>query len=139
MIVIDTNVLSEVTKPKPSTAVLDWLARQDRAAMFTTTITQAEILYSLERLPDSKRKQSLAQAINAMFAEDFEGHVLNFDQPAAAAYARLLHLRKTQGLSSSQSDTMIAAIALSIGAAVATRNISDFQTAGLAVINPWEG
>ena len=107
--------------------------------MFTTTITQAEILYSLERLPDSKRKQSLAQAINAMFAEDFEGHVLNFDQPAAAAYARLLHLRKTQGLSSSQSDTMIAAIALSIGAAVATRNISDFQTAGLAVINPWEG
>ena len=138
MIVLDTNVLSEVVKPQPARSVLDWLARQDRSALFTTTITQAEMLYGLERLPDGRRKQALDQAVNAMFAEDFEGHVLNFDQHAAAAYARLHHQRKTLGLSTSQSDTMIAAIAHSIGAAVATRNIADFQTAGVAVINPWE-
>ena len=138
MIVLDTNVLSEVVKPQPSPAVLKWFAKQDRATLFTTTITQAEMLYGLERLPDGKRKQFLVQAVNGMFAEDFEGHVLNFDSPAAAAYARLLHLRKSNGLSTAQSDLMIAAIALSIGAAVATRNLTDFQAAGLAVINPWD-
>ncbi len=138
MIVLDTNVLSEVVKPRPSPDVVRWLADQDRVALFTTTITQAEMLYGLERLADSPRKQSLRLAVEGMFAEDFEGRVLNFDQPSAAAYAQLHHQRRTHGLTISQSDTMIAAIAISIGAAVATRNTKDFEDCGIPLINPWQ-
>jgi predicted nucleic acid-binding protein len=84
MIVLDTNVLSEVMRPPPSEAVLRWFAMHPAATLFTTTITQAEILFGLALLPEGRRRSDLLMAAEQMFAEDFAGRVLPFDSMAAA-------------------------------------------------------
>jgi predicted nucleic acid-binding protein len=137
MIVIDTNVISELLRPKPDSAVEAWLADQPPASIFTTTITEAEILYGVRLLPDGRRKQELLAAIKPIFAEDFAGRVLPFDEDAADAYATLAVARRQAGRPISQFDAQIAAIATSRGAAIATRNVSDFAEVGVSVINPW--
>ena len=138
MIVLDTNVLSEVLKPLPSEIVLRWLAEQDSQAIFTTTITQAEILYGIERLPTGKRRAHLVTATEKMFMEDFHGRVLPFDDAAARAFAKVGSARSAAGLPISQFDALIAAIARSQRAtAVATRNTADFERCGVEIINPW--
>ncbi len=137
MIVLDTNVLSEALKPLPSRVVLDWLAAQEPSAVFTTTITLAEVLYGLESLPRGKRRMLLLTAVEKMFAEEFEGRILPFDEDAARAFAGIVAARNGAGRPISQFDAMIAAIASSHRAAVATRNTADFQHCGINVINPW--
>ena len=137
MILLDTNVLSEVLKPKPSEAVLRWLSHQEPLATFTTTITQAEILYGIELLPAGKRKVKLSTAIRQMFAEEFEGLILPFDGEAAEVYAQIVAGRGAAGRPISQFDAMIAAIARSRRIALATRNSPDFEGCGVQVINPW--
>lgn len=137
MIVLDTNVVSELLRPRPDGAVEAWLADQPPASIFTTTITEAEILYGLRLLPDGKRKQELLAAIEPIFAEDFAGRVLPFDEDAADAYATLAVARRLAGRPISQFDAQIGSIAASRGAAIATRNVSDFADIGVAVINPW--
>lgn len=137
MIVLDTNVISELLRPKPEGAVEAWLTDQPPASIFTTTITQAEILYGVRLFSDGKRKKELLAAIEPIFAEDFAGRVLPFDEDAADAYATLAVARRQAGRPISQFDAQIAAIAISRGAAVATRNVSDFAEIGVAVINPW--
>lgn len=137
MIVLDTNVLSEALKPLPSLIVLHWLAAQEPSAVFTTTITQAEVLYGIETLPPGKRRMRLLAAVEKMFAEEFEGRILPFDEDAARAFARIVAARDAAGRPISQFDAMIAAIASSHRAAVATRNTADFLHCGLDLINPW--
>ena len=137
MIVLDTNVLSEVLKPMPSEFVLRWLAAQDSAGVFTTTITQAEILYGIEVLPPGKRRVLFSAAIEKMFAKEFQDRVLPFDEDAARTFAKIVAARDAAGLPISQFDAMIAAIARSHRAAVATRNTADFERCGIQVINPW--
>jgi predicted nucleic acid-binding protein len=137
VIVLDTNVLSEALKPLPSRVVLDWLAAQEPSAVFTTTITLAEVLYGLESLPRGKRRMLLLTAVEKMFAEEFEGRILPFDEDAARAFAGIVAARNGAGRPISQFDAMIAAIASSHRAAVATRNTADFQHCGINVINPW--
>ncbi|MFC5418424.1 MAG: VapC toxin family PIN domain ribonuclease [Stutzerimonas stutzeri] len=137
MVVLDTNVISELLRPKAAGAVVAWLADQPSASIFTTAITQAEIIYGVRLLPDGKRKQELLEAIEPIFAEDFAGRVLPFDEDAADAYARLAVARRLAGRPISQFDAQIGAIAASRGAAIATRNVSDFADIGVAVINPW--
>lgn len=137
MIVLDTNVISELLRPKPEGAVEAWLADQPPASVFTTAITEAEILYGVHLLPDGRRKQELLAAIGPIFAEDFAGRVLPFDEDAADAYATLAVARRQAGRPISQFDAQIAAIAASRGAAIATRNVSDFAEIGVPVINPW--
>lgn len=137
MIVLDTNVLSEALKPLPSPIVLHWLAAQEPSAVFTTTITQAEVLYGIETLPPGKRRMRLLAAVEKMFAEEFEGRILPFDEDAARVFARIVAARDAAGHPISQFDAMIAAIASSHRAAVATRNTADFQHCGIDVINPW--
>lgn len=137
MILLDTNVLSEVLKPKPSEAVLRWLSAQESLATFTTTITQAEVLYGIELLPTGKRKLRLSTAIRQMFAEEFEGRILSFDGEAAEAYAKIVAGRRSAGHPISQFDAMIAAIARSRRASLATRNAADFEDCGVQIINPW--
>jgi predicted nucleic acid-binding protein len=137
VIVLDTNVLSEVLKPAPADTVLRWLADQPPAAVFTTTITLAEILYGLEVLPEGKRRSRLLTAIERMFAEQFDGRILPFDEEAARLFAAIAASRFAAGRPISQSDAMIAAIARSHRAAVATRNTSDFERCGVRVVNPW--
>lgn len=137
MIVLDTNVLSEALKPLPSVTVLHWLGAQEPASVFTTTITQAEILYGIETLPPGKRRVRLLAAVEKMFAAEFAGRILPFDEDAARAFAGIVAARDSAGRPISQFDAMIAAIARSHRAAVATRNIADFQHCGINVVNPW--
>jgi toxin FitB len=137
VIVLDTNVLSEVLKPLPSETVLRWLAAQESAAVFTTTITQAEVLYGIEALPAGKRRARLWAAIEKMFAEQFQDRILPFDDEAARAFAKIVAAREAVGHPISQFDAMIAAIARSRRASVATRDIADFEQCGIQIINPW--
>jgi len=137
VIVLDTNVLSESLKPVPSPVVLDWLAAQERASVFTTAITQAEILYGIEILPPGKRRARLLAAVEKMFAQEFEGRILPFDQDAAGAFAKIVAARDAAGRPTSQFDAMVAAIARVHRAAVATRNTADFRHCGVDVVNPW--
>jgi toxin FitB len=139
MIVLDTNVLSEALKPSPSAAVLGWLAAQDPLVVFTTTITQAEILYGIELLPASKRRAALLVATGRVFVEVFSGRILPFDEDAARLFAKIVAGRDAVGSPISQFDAMIASIARSRHAAVATRNTSDFEQCGIRIINPWAG
>jgi predicted nucleic acid-binding protein len=137
VIVLDTNVLSEALKPVPSLVVLRWLGAQEPSSVFTTTITQAEVLYGIETLPLGKRRTRLLAAVERMFAAEFEGRILSFDEDAARAFPGIVAARDAAGRPISQFDAMIAAIARSHRAAVATRNIADFQHCGIDVINPW--
>ncbi len=137
MIILDTNVLSELLLPSPNPVVVDWLAEQTPASVFTTSITEAEILYGLRLLPEGRRRRELEAAILPIFREDLAGRVLPFDRDAADIYATIATARRTAGRPISQFDAQIAAITLSRGASLATRNEADFQEIGLEVINPW--
>ncbi len=138
MIILDTNVLSEVLKPLPSETVLRWLAGQETTEVFTTTITQAEVLYGIETMPPGRRRAQLSAATEKMFAEEFQGRILPFDDAAARVFAKIVAARDAAGLPISQFDAMIAAIARSHRAAVATRNTADFERCGIQIVNPWK-
>ena len=138
MIVLDTNVLSEVLRPSPSKQVLDWLEGQEADTVYITAITQAEMLYGIEVLPQGRRKRHLAAALAQIFSEEFRGRVLPFDEECPAPFAKIVAMRRASGHPISQSDAMIAAIARSRGAVVATRNSIDFVDCGLRLVNPWE-
>jgi len=139
VIVLDTNVLSEEIRLSPSDKVLRWFEEQDPVSVFTTAVTQAEMLYGLESLPVGRRRAALHQAIEKMFGEEFRGRILPFDEDAARAFAKIVAVRDALGRPISQSDGMIAAIARSRRAALATRNVADFQDCGLRIIDPWAG
>jgi predicted nucleic acid-binding protein len=138
MIVLDTNVLSETLRPAPEMGVLAWLREQPRAALFTTTVTRCEIFYGIQLLPAGVRKQDLWNTARAIFGEDFAGRVLSFDSDAADAYAEIAASRKNAGRPISQFDAMIAAVARSRGASLATRNVRDFVKCGIDIIDPWD-
>lgn len=137
MIVLDTNVLSEALRPIPEPSVLEWLANQPRASLFTTAITRGEILYGIRLLSDGKRRRGLWDAAKKIFDEDFAGHVLSFDSEAADMYAEISASRRAAGKPISQFDAMIVAMARSRGASLATRNVKDFDDCGTDIIDPW--
>ena len=137
MIVLDTNVLSELMKRRGSQFVRNWAAQQPVMSLFTTTITQAEILYGIAILPQGKRRDELTQSAYLMFAEDFSSRVLPFDEAAAVAFASIAAQRRANGNPISQADAQIAAICSSRQATIATRNVSDFAGCGISIINPW--
>jgi predicted nucleic acid-binding protein len=139
MIVLDTNVLSELMKPAPDARVLRWFDGQPGLGLFITSITQAEILFGLELLPDGKRRAALAKAADDLFAQDFAGRILPFDSAAAAAYARIVGRCRAAGRPISHFDAQIASIAHSRGASLATRIVPDFESCGLILLNPWVG
>jgi len=136
MIVIDTNAVSELMRPSPSLALLDWLSRQAAGELYTTAITVAEIRYGLERLPGGRRKDRLQAAADEAFAA-FSEYVLPFDVGAAVHYARIARHRDEAGRPIEGSGAQIAAICRAHRAALATRNIEDFQETGVDVIDPW--
>lgn len=137
MIVLDTNVLSEALKPSPDDAVLRWLAAQNRESVFTTAVTQAEILYGVELLPSGKRQGRLHAAVERLFVDEFPERVLPFDSESALAYPKIVARRARLGRPISQFDALIAAICQSRNATLATRNRHDFEDCGLTLINPW--
>ncbi|SDO46443.1 type II toxin-antitoxin system VapC family toxin [Phyllobacterium sp. OV277] len=137
MIILDTNIISEMMKLEPDARVAQWLGEQPVASLFITTITQAEILYGLSLLSDGKRKAALLDTAQSMFNEDFAGRILPFDGSAAETYPEIFLERRRAGKTINQFDAQIAAIAQSRGAKLATRNIKDFADCGLDIINPW--
>ncbi|MBA8899463.1 type II toxin-antitoxin system VapC family toxin [Phyllobacterium sp. P30BS-XVII] len=138
MIILDTNIISEMMKLEPDARVVQWLGEQPVASLFITTITQAEILYGLSLLSDGKRKAALLGTAQSMFSEDFAGRILPFDGSAAETYPEIFLERRRAGKTISQFDAQIAAITQSRGAKLATRNGKDFADCGLDIINPWQ-
>ena len=138
MIVLDTNVLSELMRPEPSDVVLRWMLGQPSDSLVTTTVTQAEILFGVRLLPEGRRRTALVAAAEQMFETDFAGRVLPFDSAAARQFAELAAERQRRGRPTGAFDLQVAAITKSRGATVATRNVGDFEGFGPPVINPWD-
>ena len=139
MIILDTNVVSELMRSAPSSQFLRWLAKEPSLGLFTTAITQAEVLYGIALLPKGKRRAALESAAEGMFEEDFAGRVLPFDGDAARVFPQVAAARQAAGRPVTQFDAQIAAIARSRGAAISTRNTADFEGIGVAVLDPWNG
>jgi hypothetical protein len=138
MIILDTNVLSELMKAAPAPSVSEWVVTQPASRLFITAVTQAEILYGIGLLPKGRRRGSMAIAAKAMFDEDFNDRILAFNSDAATAYADIAVVRRNEGRPISQFDAQIAAITRSTGAALATRNVGDFEGCEIELINPWK-
>jgi predicted nucleic acid-binding protein len=137
MILLDTNVVSELMRPAPTKAVLAWFAAQDAADLYLSAIGEAELRRGAAMLPAGKRRDQLMATIDAMIAEDFAGRILPFDSAAAQAFVLGFLERRAAGRPISLADGQIAAIARARQAAIATRNTADFAGCGLAVIDPW--
>lgn len=137
MIVLDTNVISEALKPQPHPAVRAWLNDQAAETLYLSSVTLAELLFGIAALPAGKRKDMLALAVDGLL-ELFQGRVLPFDTEAARQYAELAVIARAAGRGFPTPDGYIAAIAVSRGFMVASRDTAPFQAAGVAVINPWE-
>ncbi|MBV8483009.1 MAG: type II toxin-antitoxin system VapC family toxin [Verrucomicrobia bacterium] len=137
MILLDTNVVSELMRREPSAQVVAWIEERPRSRLGITAITQAEILYGIELLPKGRRKYALLASAQTMFSEDFRGRIYSFNSDAAYAFAKISAIRQTQGKPISQLDAQIAAIVQTVGAELATRNVTDFEGCGIKVLNPW--
>lgn len=139
MIVLDTNVLSELMLPEPLPQVVDWLDAQDAREVATTAVTVAEILYGIERLPDGRRKQRLAELAASLFETHFRPErILAFDARAAIHYAGQASASERGGRTVSMADAQIAAICIEHQSVLATRNVRDFETLDVALVNPWD-
>ena len=137
MIILDTNVLSELMKPQPVPQVAAWVAQQSGTELFTTTITEAEIFYGIELLARGKRREALVSAAEAMFTQDLAGRVLGFESDAARIFSKVAAQRRALGRPISHADAQIASITRARRAKLATRNQSDFADCGIDVIDPW--
>ncbi|MDR6982844.1 putative nucleic acid-binding protein [Rheinheimera pacifica] len=137
MIVLDTNVISEAMKPKPHPQVKAWLNAQSAETLYLSSVTLAELLFGIAVLPAGKRKDMLNEALNGLMAL-FTGRILSFDHAAAMQYARLASTARVAGKGFPVPDGYIAAIAVSQGFKVASRDMSAFVAANMDVINPWE-
>jgi hypothetical protein len=133
MIVLDTNVLSEEMKPAPAPAVHYWLSRQSPLELFTTAVTEAEIMYGIAIKPQRKRElETAAQSILALFS----GRILPFDSQAAREFAQIAAERRRLGRPIEDFDAQIAAIARARGRTLATRDVGDFADTGVTLIDP---
>ena len=137
MIVLDTNVVSELMRPAPSEAVLAWFAAQDAADLYLSAIAEAELRRGAAMLPAGKLRDQLLVVMDAMIAEDFAGRILPFDSAAAQAFVLVFLERRAAGRPISFADCQIAAITRAKAASIATRNTADFASCGIAVIDPW--
>jgi toxin FitB len=138
MFVLATNILSAMMSTRVVPEVAEWIAGQPVGLLFTTSISQAEILSGIAIMPESRRRSDLEAAAGAMFLEDFEGRVLPFDMNAAVAYADIFAARRRAGRPTATIDLLIASVARSHHASVVTRDVSGFEGCGLKVINPWK-
>ena len=137
MIILDTNVVSELMRPNPNSNVMDWVASQVAPDLYLSTVSEAELLYGVEILPPGGRRDRLLEEVEGMLREDFDGRILVFDSAAAQTYAVIAAARRAAGRRINHADCQIAAIARCRGASVATRDVDDFEGSGIEVINPW--
>ena len=139
MIVLDTNVVSELMRSSPDAAVEAWVAGHAAATLFFSAVGEAELRHGAAIMPAGRRRDTLASEIEIMLRAAFPDRVLPFDSDAARAYATIGSMRRSAGRPVAPIDCQIAAIALANGMAVATRNVRDFADTGIDVIDPWEG
>ena len=137
MIILDTNVLSELIKSAPDKHVTDWLNLLAPREGATTSVTAAELWYGVRRLPEGRRKNILATGIDRMLYEVLDGLIEPFDTSAASSYADIVAMRAQLGRPIEVADAQIAAICSSRNATLATRNIKDFEGTGIELIDPW--
>ena len=137
MIILDTNVISELLRPDPSPHVEQCLSGQDSATVYLSVVSEAELRHGVAILPEGRRRSQLGQAIEAVLEVDFRGRILSFDSNSALHYAVIAAQRRAVGRPISQFDCQIAAIARAHHAVLATRNIADFEGCGIDLINPW--
>jgi toxin FitB len=137
MIVLDTNVISETMRRVPNAAVVEWLDSQPANDLFLCTPVLAEIYYGVARIDESMRKSNLLRSYRQIVAEVFEGRILPFDAPAAEAYGELVAELESDGNPITVIDAMIAAIAQSNAATLATRNTAHFTKTGVTLVNPF--
>ncbi len=138
MIVLDTNVISELTRQVPEPRVLSWLDSLPAGEVGTTAVTAAELLYGVARMPAGRRKTELAAAVGGLLGNDFRDRVLPFDEHCASRYADIACARETLGRPIGVADAQIAAICRTAEATLATRNTDDFSGTGIELINPWK-
>jgi len=137
MILLDTNVVSEPLKASGDINVLAWIDAQIIETLYLSTISVAELRFGIAVLPEGKRRDALHSSLEQRVLPLFAGRILPFDAPASQAYATLRARARTAGQAIAPTDGYIAAIAVTQGFSVATRDTSPFDAAGLAVINPW--
>ena len=137
MIILDTNVVSELMRPEPTESVARWFIDRPMTSLCTTAVTQAEIFLGAQLLTKGKRRDAIEQKAQVLFDQGFDGRVFPFNGDAARAYARIVAARRRAGRPISQFDAQIAAIARSLGFDLATRNVNDFQGCGIDLFDPW--
>lgn len=138
MIILDTNVVSELMKPQPAQRVLRWISAHPPRSVFTTSVTRAEILYGIRLLPAGKRRDALERAADVAFERGLAGRILSFTEEAAPPYADISATRRRAGLPIASLDAQIAAIARLHRATLATRNLADFRDCGVELADPWQ-
>lgn len=137
MILLDTNVISETQRQEPNARVLDWLDAQALETLYLSTITVAELRAGIALMPVGKRRAGLDENLEKRLLPMFANRVLSFDMACTKAYAELLAKSRAAGLAVETADAFIGAVALANGFAVATRDTSPFEAAGLTILNPW--
>ena len=138
MILRDTNVISETQRREPNARVLDWIDAQALETLYLSAITVAELRAGIALMPAGKRRDGLHENLEKRLLPMFANRVLSFDMACTKAYAELLAKSRDAGLAVETADAFIAAVALANGFAVATRDTTPFEAAGLNVINPWD-
>ena len=140
MLILDTNVISELIREEPNVTVKAWWDDQTRAELYTTSVVEAELLSGAHRLPAGRRRDRLLGSIENFLAYFFDVRVLPFDRAAAQEYATIMAHRRAIGrpMDGHEMDCQIAAIARANGATIATRNVRDFADCGVEIINPWD-
>jgi predicted nucleic acid-binding protein len=136
VIILDTNVTSELMRARPDPAVPAWLAAQPPTELFSTAVTVAEISYGLDRLPRGRRRRSLEESYQSLVV-GMADHILPFDVEAALLYGPLVATKERAGIAMDPMDAQIACIAACRGAMIATRNERDFADCGVRLVNPW--
>ena len=138
MIVLDTNVLSELARPRPEPAVVDWGDGYESVELVITALTAAEIRAGVALLPRGSRQREVDQRMEALLTETFSGRILAFDVDSTAHYARILATRRRVGRPIGGMDAQVAAVCAQHESALATRNTADFTDLGLTLIDPWQ-
>lgn len=138
MIILDTNVISELIRAAPDPGVRAWVNSIPSTQIATTAITAAELYYGVARLPEGQRRQQLAVAVSALLNDVLRGRIAPFDERAARRYADVIAGRERAGRPIEVLDGQIAAICRELGAVLATRNIKDFEETGVELIDPWQ-
>jgi hypothetical protein len=138
MMVLDTNVVSELMRASPAPKVLAWIDRQNSDTLYLTSTIAAELLHGVARLPTGLRKRNMSQELGLFLEQDFANRILPFDLSSAHSYAELLSTREAVGRPIDALDAQIAAVCIQHGATLVTRNQKHFVDLGLELIDPWQ-